>query len=219
MKKKIISILGLTSILTSAIVCSKANAYAFDIMEDPDIIANVYVYAFNDGEVSGSMSGVPGHAFIVIENITSTPFTVGDYGVSAYETISIGTWPKFTKHSGIWYNLETNAMNEEVHNSTIYLEQTITYYDISKINNAMNKNNKWTLLKNCSTFATAVWNSFSSRTLDASLINTPTALMDSMKNYDYHSGCNIKKNSNTGYYNDEGKFISVSYSKASSSSF
>ena len=50
MKKKILSILGLTSVLTSVVVCSKTNAYAFDIMEDPDIIANVYVYAFNDGK-------------------------------------------------------------------------------------------------------------------------------------------------------------------------
>ncbi len=180
---------------------------AFEILPDPDICCNISIYAYCDSTDSSSSSSSSaknlGHAFLTFDNITSTTYLIGDYTIKSHESISIGTWPSsITGYSGVCYNLETYYMNVEDHPSTVYLKQTISYDDLSKINEAIKSNNDWKLFDNCSTFAFTVWNSFSSFKINAGAINTPSNLINSIKKYDYYKGCQLSFNSNIGYYKD-----------------
>lgn len=193
------------------ILISNSFVKAFEILPDPDICCNVSIYAYCDSNESNSSSSAKnlGHAFLTFENLTSNTYLIGDYQISKYESISVGTWPQsITGYSGVCYNFETYYMNVESHSSTVYLKTSLTYSDLSTLNNVIKSSDNWELFNNCSTFATKVWNSVSSMQVNAGIVNTPSNLIDSIKKYSYYVGCSITYNSNIGYFKN-GVFIKV----------
>ncbi len=193
------------------IIISNSFVKAFEILPDPDICCNLSIYAYSDSDESNSSSSTKnlGHAFLTFENLTSSTYLIGDYTIKSHESISVGTWPQsITGYSGVCYNFETYYMNVENHSSTVYLKTSLTYSDLSTLNNVIKLSDNWELFNNCSSFATKVWNSVSNTQVNAGMVNTPSNLIDSIKKYNYYTGCSITYNSNIGYFKN-GVFIKV----------
>ncbi len=162
----------------------------------------------NDSD--NSSINTTGHAFLTIKNCTYTSIIVGGITVAPYEEISIGTWGNQKQHDGIWYNLESYLVNtNQAYQGRVSLTENITRADIDTINTLISKNDEWTYLDNCSSFATGIWNEISSVNLNAGFPKTPATLVKSIKSKSgYETNRSIQYNTNIGYVQN-GNFVSV----------
>ncbi len=143
-----------------------------------------------------------GHAFVLIENISNSTITVGKMSVGAGMSVTIGTWRNKDPHDGVWYNLESYVVtSNNAYNGRVSIEEDVTATELSAINSYINSNDEWSLFSNCSTFASGLWNTISSREVSCGFINTPANLKSSIMEYEYDLNRNIDYNSNIGYYN------------------
>lgn len=126
-----------------------------------EIIFSIYSM---HGENASSSTGndASGHAWLVIENGTSTDYNFYKTVILKEETFSIGTWgdkedPQTgKKHKGAWLNLE--AYKGYGTNNTASLSMTITPEQLYAISAKCLEYNDWGIIKNCSYFAAKVWN-------------------------------------------------------------
>ena len=99
-KKRIIS-----SILLVVTIFAIIGIFSLGIFGASDIGK---MTIFSDG--SGGVGGT--HAFIYIENTSSSKMKVGSYNIGAGKTLTLGTWGNKDEHKGIWYNLEAYFISE-----------------------------------------------------------------------------------------------------------
>ena len=83
------------------------------------------------------------------------------------------------------------------------IEEKVTEEKLEKINSYIKGHDSWSTFKNCSTFATGLWNSFSSTQLSCGWINTPANLMNSIKKHNYSTNRYIALNTSVGYFSGE----------------
>jgi hypothetical protein len=141
-------------------------------------VAELTIYATNDGSSSSSTSG---HGWVTIKNIGTANITIGQLSaIKPNLLISVGTWGNETEHNGLWYNLEC-FYNKQLAYKTVSLSMQLTAAQLSTVNSIIVNNDAWAPLNNCSSFATKLWNSVSSTSLSAGIPNTPTALIASIK--------------------------------------
>lgn len=188
------------------------GAISFPVYASTDsTYATLTIYAFdgNDSSSSSSSFNFSGHAFIVVENNSSSSITVGKMSIPANGTVSLGTWGNKEGHTGLWYNLEGYFYNElDAYNGRVSLTMNLTSSELSTLNSQINSTDSWTLFRNCSTFAKNAWNSVSSTSLSAGFIHTPSNLKASIKKHSYQSNRSFGYNTNVGYYNGN-TFVSV----------
>lgn len=148
------------------------------------------IYSMHGGNASSSTGNdTDGHAWLVIENGTSSDYNFYKTVILSQETFSIGTWrdkqdPQTGKrHKGAWLNLEAYK-NYGVSN-TASLSMTITPEQLYLISDKCLEYNDWGPIKNCSYFAEKVWNSVapSDKQVDAHsfLANYPSQLKRSIQ--------------------------------------
>lgn len=94
----------------------------------------------------------------------------------------------------LWYNLEGYFQNSSnAYDNAVSLRVDLSSNLLSTVSQNIKINDSWTVLSNCSTFATKVWNSVCSTTVSAGVPNTPTATVQSIKSYSnlYSTGVGI----------------------------
>ena len=162
-------------------------------------IGTLTIFSCNDG---GSSSwNTSGHAWISFKNFTHPAVEFGGLNVAINSEVTIGTFGNMNQHSGIWYNLESYAVNQMgAYSNRVSLSMNITRAQLEEINTIIDENDTWALLNNCSSFAVKIWNEVSDDRLSAGSPNTPTSLCESIKSYDYYqTGRSIVYNSTSGY--------------------
>lgn len=207
--KKLVS-LALSAIM---VVGMSIPAFAAEVQPAATTVGTLTIFSSNDG---GSSSwDTSGHAFISFKNSSSSSVTVGGLNVGSGHEITFGTWGNQPQHTGIWYNLESYfANNAGAYGNRVSLSMSVTQNDINTVNSIISKNDKWALTNNCSSFAVKVWNGVSSTKLSAGTPDTPTSLMSSIKSKSgYQTGRSIGNTTPIGYVSN-GKFVSVTMSKA-----
>jgi len=184
---------------------------------DPQSL-NLYVYCGNNpvnfvdpsgyiGEYTLTIYSSPntgligGHSFIVFKNNTESMITIGAFNLDAGASVSIGTWGNQEGHLGIWYNVE--AMNPSSFKSDVSLQMDLDNSELKTVNNFISKHDNWSLYRNCSYFASSVWNSVSSTKLSSLNIigwNTPAGLSNSiMRVKEYNTGQEFAQATQIGY--------------------
>lgn len=139
------------------------------------------------------------HSWLVFKNNTSSSVKIGNLSVSAGDSVTVGTWPD-SKHYGVWYNSEGYLGISATHVSTSI---NLSVSQLNSVNTKIKNSDKWSAGVNCSTFASAVWNTVASQKLSAGNPGTPTALANQIKFYtSYQTNYAIpKKTSKQTYYN------------------
>lgn len=138
------------------------------------------------------------HSFVAVENLTSGNINVGHMSIPGGGTVTMGTWGNIQEHKGIWYNLEgffPMATHVSVHNF-------INSSELGAMNNKVNSIDRWSVLVNCSSFATDVWNSAGGIPVSAGLINTPSGLANSIKSTfnGYQTNAPISQKTRNDFY-------------------
>lgn len=129
-------------------------AYANEVQPRITFVASLEVISAPIAGSSG-ISGISGHSFIVVKNISSSTITVGHMPVSAGDSVTIGTYGNRNAHKGIWYNIEGYG---GIKGTSYELACALTSTDLYSVNTVINNNDKWTVTNNCSYFAKTVWN-------------------------------------------------------------
>jgi RHS repeat-associated protein len=187
-----------------------------------------------DGEYSLSIYSSPdtgltgGHSFVVVENNSNEAIIVGAYSLDAGSSVSIGTWGNQEGNSGIWYNLE--ALNPNAFMDDVSMTMNFDKEQLSKINQFIDKNDEWTLYRNCSWFASGLWNDISDNKLSALnwfAWNTPESLAYSIQNEECSvTGRSFSQANEAGYKDGKGVYytpptnssVHLSNSRSSSNS-
>lgn len=170
--QKLISLLLALTVACCCFVTASA-ATAADPVVGVLTIHSVPYFSDTQGGSSSSSGIDAGHAFLSFKNTYSSPITVGALSVGRGSETTFGTWD-ISVHRGVWYNLEAFCINHKGKMpNRVSLFMKVTMSDIETINSVIEKNDKWNLFVNCSTFASKVWNSVSSTKLFASLSSVP----------------------------------------------
>ncbi|MBD5113009.1 MAG: hypothetical protein HDT42_10865 [Ruminococcaceae bacterium] len=146
------------------------------------------------GSSSSSSGGDSGHSFLSFKNTYSDPIRIGGLSVGRGCEITFGTWD-LSAHRGVWYNLESYCINHAgkmPNRISVSMNVTMSQVDIINFNIDLSSDH-WSLIDNCSAFATLVWNSaskFSGPQVSAGAIPTPQGLYNSIKKMD---GCQINR--------------------------
>ena len=112
-----------------------------------------------------------GHAWLVIENGTDEPYNFYNAVIFPGETFSIGTWgnrkdPDTNEtYHGAWLNLEAYYQS---YDNTASLTITITPSQLATVSKKCISMNRWDALKNCSYFASEIWNTVAPRNMKVS---------------------------------------------------
>ena len=165
------------------------------------------------GGLSPDPYSFTGHAFLSVKNIGTSNITVGPLTVAPNQEVTIGAWPS-THHDGIWYNLESAAINiDNEMAGRVSLTIPISNSQLSYLNNShlsLEDYERWHLINaNCVKFAKEVWNDIAPSSYNVSGV-TPSGLVFEMNS----SGVQqlkrpIKYNSTSGYVNEYGTFVSI----------
>lgn len=153
------------------------SAYANSIQPRISFAASLQVVS-NPTTISIS-SATGGHAFIVVKNEGNTTITVGHMSVPAGGSVTLGTYQNRSAHKGLWCNIEGYATKT---GTSYALTCGLTGSELAKVNEVINANDTWTIIKNCAYFAKTVWNA-AYPTGKISGVN-PTTLAASIKNQD-----------------------------------
>ena len=125
------------------------------------------------------------HAFITVKNMSQSNINIGKFsGIVPGKTMSIGTWGNKSEHTGLWYNLESYFVYyNNAYASRVSASYLITATQLNTLNSYVINNDRWSLLTNCSSFASGAWNSVvdSAYRLGAGVPSTPRNLSNSIK--------------------------------------
>lgn len=152
---------------------------------------------FSDG--SGGTLGVGTHSFLYFVNISGHNITVLGNTIEPGKGITVGTFGNKSDGLGIYINLEAyDIEHNDGYSSRVSVSMNLTQSQLNSVNSVMESNNKWTLTKNCSWFATQAWNKVcpSSKKLSPGLIPTPATLSKNIKKI---SGYAVKKSVSKAY--------------------
>lgn len=167
-------------------------------------------FSNSQGGSSSSPGMDAGHAFLSLKNTTWQSIRLGGINVAPGVEYTIGLWA-LNDHSGIWYNMESYAINhKEKMPNRVSLSMYIYSDDLEIINSYIDSHDAWTPISNCSAFARLIWNSVSDIQLTG---NTPSGLADSIKSKSEHkTNRSVPNASPCGYIERDGNstfFISV----------
>lgn len=148
-------------------------------------VAKMKIVAVNTNKVSSSGEGTMGHAFLIITNVSSSNITIGGLsGIKPNKSVTVGTWGEkaVLEHEGLWYNFEgCTAANSDVYDTNVALQMSLTSELLSVVNTNIKNGDSYSMLtKNCTHFATGVWNSVCSDKVSSGVPNTT---VNSIKSY------------------------------------
>lgn len=188
-----------------------------------DGVIQLSIYSMHGGNSSGSSSGDGlGHAWLVIENGTDNEYDFYNTTIEAGETVSIGTWGNVEDpdtgnvYKGAWLNLE--AYYGWGTSNTASLTITINEDQLSAVSDKCIDMNNWTLINNCSYFASKVWNSVAPDDMQVSSYffpaNFPSTLKKNIQKIEGHqTNRAFASNDNTGYCTNDTTFKYIAPSR------
>lgn len=168
-------------------------------------VALLSIFSF-DGKKESTLGLMNlGHSFLSLENISSSPIEISNVTIDVGETIAIGTW-SIKSHFGVWYNVESNYINDyNKYDGRISVTTGVSYDDIDKITDYIISHDYWTPLTNCSCFALNLWNEVAEdrEKLDKPLIYNPTAIAKQLVNFENYEINREINTDNKFYYFDD----------------
>ena len=203
--RKIILTLTLIICMFSFVGCQNNSQRIRELNINNTDVAVLTIFADNGDSESSFLYKNYGHSFLSIENVSLNNFVVGDRIVLPNETITIGLWP-IKEHFGIWFNVESNYINEyNKYSERVSISVGINLDDIAKVSKIIDENDNWTPMFNCSSFSLKVWNSVAqdSEKLNVGGFISPNNLVKEIKlfkNYEIAREC--KTTTNISYYKE-----------------
>ena len=128
-----------------------------------------------------------GHTWLSLDNYSGHSIYLKDYEIKNNETLTFSVWA-ISAHKGVYFNLEPNFIKDYGRYSGCQsLSVNIDENQLAKIEDFINKNNKWASIKNCSYWSIHLWNKivddrFNMKT--QTIVYTPKKLLKSLKEYD-----------------------------------
>ena len=186
--KKFFVVFCLIICMFSFVGCSNTDNRIRELNVDDSDIAILTIFSDNGDEETNFLYKSYGHAFLSLENISSTNIEFANVTVKPNETIAIGLWSIF-EHFGVWFNVESNYIKEyNKYGERVSLSIGITSSDIQKILQVIDENDNWTPLYNCSKFALDVWNTVAQETekLNDTGFISPNKLVKEIKLFKQH---------------------------------
>lgn len=177
------------------------------------------VYAlYGSGSSSSSSNDGLGHAWIVVENGTRSSYSFYNTTLLSGETYSIGTWGNRKDPDTdntvkkAWLNLESHF--QMVGENTVSLTINISKEQLKTVSDKCIELNNWGAIKNCSYFASQVWNSVAPESKKVNSFffpaNFPKTLKASIQKIDgYQTNRKIDKNDYIGYCTDSDSFKQI----------
>lgn len=146
------------------------------------IVGAIKICSYGDG--AGSSAGISGHAYLAYTSFITTDITLygikvnsiaetakendtrkdrptdHTFAVKSDSVISIGGWAGWLPDNlkGSWINNELYLLQDYIPDDQISLMKYITYSQMEQMESSVKTHSKWTMLYNCSAFATDVWN-------------------------------------------------------------
>lgn len=192
---------------------------AFIMVVPTSLQAHAATYVANLRVVSYGPGGTGGHSFILVKNTSSSSITVGVRSVAADGTISVGTWGNKPDGKGVYYNLERYYVGQGAYSGRVSLSMNLTSAQLATVTSSIKNNNSWSLLNNCSSFASRVWNSVSGTKVGAGFVNTPTGLANSIKSKSgYVTNTSFPSTTSSNVYRQDGTAGSHQSSSSASGS-
>lgn len=125
-------------------------------IEGEDIILTLY--SWNGKSENKYFINSLGHSFVTVKNLSTESIYIKDYEITTNDELCFGTWG-ITDKWGICYDLEPSFIKYyDRYFNRVSISIGITKDDVDKINDIIETSDEWTILKNCSYFATKVWN-------------------------------------------------------------
>lgn len=194
--KKFISLLLVLSVVCSCFITASAETTA-------EAAVGVLTIFSSPPSSSSSSGGLNlGHAFLSFKNTSYSPILIGALNVERGQEITFGTWQKGKYgHDGIWYNLESYCINHKGEMSNrVSKSMNVTMKNVATINYMIKTNDSWDYFTNCSSFASAVWDSISEFVLTPLGVDTPNALARGIKSLGgYATNQSVADSSPYGY--------------------
>lgn len=158
----------------------------------------------SSGGSSGSSWGT--HAFVTVENVSSSDITVGGLSsITPWTTVSIGTWGNKSEHTGVWYDLEEAFIyNDGAYTGRVSHSMYLTQSQLDSVSTYIRNHDSWSIFNNCSSFAVGLWNSVSTDIYTAGTPNTPQNLYYSIQDGQYNTDASVPYNYVVYYANGTG---------------
>ncbi|MBE0435144.1 MAG: hypothetical protein IBX56_04995 [Methylomicrobium sp.] len=113
-----------------------------------EIVGTLTVHSDIEGQSSSPLfRNIRGHSWLSFESVDGKTWTVGTWD----EGISVGNRKS---KKGVNFNLEL----EKLRHPGAYRRSVLTRDQFAKLATAIDRNNDWTSIRNCSFFASTVWN-------------------------------------------------------------
>ena len=132
-------------------------------IEDDVAILTINAYQGGDSWAGSSGSFNFGHAFLTVENITTSALLLGHRYLYYGDAITVGTWSILATgyESGLYYGYErTNASGNWKYTPCRRLSTVITESEFSALSAQLllSSNNAWGPFNTCTNFAIRLWN-------------------------------------------------------------
>lgn len=181
-------------------------------IEESDV-AKLSLFAFDgEGEQKWGLMNL-GHAWVTIENVSTSPIQLNDRTLAVGEIISIGTW-SMLDHFGVWYNVESGYVSEyNRYDGRVSATIGLSEDDITKVCQFISSNDKWNFLFNCSKFALNLFDSVASDSeyIEKPLIYTPSYIAGEIRKFDtFETNKEMATISDVGYY-DGSTFVAFQW--------
>lgn len=200
-KRLVIFVMALVMVFSmSAMTYAADNNLTTDVTESADnqiqpridFVATMRIFS------TTTVDPLKSHAWIQIVNTSSQNITVGRLQVAPNDSVTLGTYGNRPAHTGLWYNIESYAVNNSGSKDYTWMRSNIvkttalTSTELLAVNSKINSSDSWTTLaNNCSNFALKVWNAGPGTKLNVSGYPTPYGLANAMKAAgNYESGKN-----------------------------
>lgn len=171
--------------LTAIVVAGTLNIAVVAPAQAATNVATLSIVSYGPG-------GTGGHSFLIVTNDTASAITVGTYPVPGKKSVTVGTWGNKPDGKGVYYDLEAYFSSaygaNKVWPGRVSLTIHISSSALAKLSKDIKANNTWASLKNCSWFASTVWDDVSPSATDVSARSvtsagapTPTSLAKNIK--------------------------------------
>jgi hypothetical protein len=212
------SISSFPSGTTEAKIKAAENGERLNIISSPsasgyqpfaaETVAVMRIYSFGDGLASSSSSGRDlGHSWLMITNFSGRTQNIAGINVADGKSITASTWDTSVsiaqEHRGLWLNLDSYLNRQGTNTRNVSIQVTLRQVDLDTVNTNIRNNDRWGYATNCSTFASAIWNSVAipSTRVNAGIINTPASLSTSIEKVgNSESYTVLKRNSSSPHY-------------------
>lgn len=210
--RRAITIILLLLLCTFTLVgCGDRKKYSASVGSEDIVKLSLFTFDGKGESHFGLMN--LGHTYLSMENISEENVTIGKMTLGSGKEMALGAW-SIKSHFGLWYNLESNYSRlYNKYDGRVSITIGISRDDVDKINEFIESNDHWGVLRNCSYFALNLYNIVAeeSESIALPLIYTPSYIASKIKKFDTYEVNKIITTGETFGYYSNGSFVEYNF--------